>query len=176
MDIFSRIRDRWQAARDPLGFAKRIGLNLNGRVSFYGVSRGMFGSEPWMISFGDNVVVAAECQFLTHDGGTTILRREHPELEWSAPIRVGNDVFLGYRTVVMPGVHIGDRVVIGACSVVTKNIPSNSVVAGNPARRLGTVDDYLEKLQAKSLGIGHLTGAEKDDALRRIYLNGGAMQ
>lgn len=169
MSIARRVQDRVQAQRDPIAFARRIGVRIKGNVRFYGISRGMFGSEPWMISFGDNVYVTAGCTFVTHDGGTLVLRKEDPTLEWSAPISVGDDVYFGIRTTVLPGVTIGNRVVVGACSVVTKDVPGNSVVVGNPARRICSVDEYLERMKAKSLGIGHLPTADKDAALREIF-------
>lgn len=170
MGIVKRVLERRLAARDPVEFARRLGVHMRGKVTFYGVSRGMFGSEPWLISFGDNVYVTAGCQFVTHDGGTLILRKEFPDLEWTAPIEVGDDVYFGVRTLVMPGVTIGNRVVVAAGSVVTKDVPSNSVVAGVPARVISTVDDYLRRMQEKSLGLGHLSGADKDAQLRRIYV------
>ena len=55
-----------------------------------------------------------------------------------AKITIGDDAFLGARTFVMPGVSIGNRALIGACSVVTKDIPDNVVAAGNPCRVIKT--------------------------------------
>ncbi len=169
MSLVGRLRDKRLAARDPIRFVRSLGVDLRGTIRFYGVDRGMFGSEPWLISCGDNVFVTAGCQFLTHDGGTLILRREHPTLEWTAPIHVGDDVYFGIRSIVLPGVTIGNRVIIGAGSVVTSDIPDNSVVAGVPARRLKSVDEYLEKMVQKSLGIGHLSAREKEVRLRAIF-------
>ena len=57
-------------------------------------------------------------------------------LEFAKAIEIGEDVWLGGSVVVCPGVNIGDRSVIGAGSVVTKNIPSNSIAAGIPAKVL----------------------------------------
>lgn len=169
MNLLARLRDRRLAARDPQQFARKLGVQLRGEVRFYGIDRGMFGSEPWMISFGDNVYVTAGCQFVTHDGGTLILRREYPDLEWSAPIWVGDDVYFGIRSIVLPGVSIGDRVIVAAGSVVTKGVPSNSVVGGVPARVICTLDDYLARMRKKSLGLGRLQGEDKDRRLREIY-------
>lgn len=167
--ILRSVLDRMRAARDPAGFAASLGVDLRGRVTFYGANRGMFGSEPWLISLGDNVFVTAGVSFVTHDGGTLILRKDEPDLEWTAPIAVGNDVYFGVKSTILPGVTIGDRCIIGAGAVVTKDVPSNSVVGGVPARILETVDQYHEKVAVKSLRLGHLLGDEKDAVLRAHF-------
>lgn len=167
--FLQRISDRWLMRRDPTAFVRSLGVQIGGSVRFYGVSREMFGSEPWALTIGNNVYVTAGVQFLTHDGGTLILRQKVPDLEWTAPITIGNDVYIGVRSIILPGVEVGDGVVIGAGSVVTKSIPSRSVVAGNPARVIRTLDDYLSRLEAKSLHLGHLHGDEKDRALRAHF-------
>jgi acetyltransferase-like isoleucine patch superfamily enzyme len=163
------VKDKMAARRDPEAFARSIGVRLEGRVRFYGINRAMFGSEPWLVSLGDNVYVTNGVQFITHDGGTLILRKEHPDLEWTAPIRVGNDVYIGMRAIVLPGVTIGDRCIIGAGAVVSRSVPPNSVAAGIPARVIRTTDDYTKSMAAKSLGCGHLIGEEKAKILRQIY-------
>ena len=167
--IKQAIQDRLSGARDPEAFARSLGVRLNGKVTFYGIDRGMFGSEPWLISLGDNVYVTAGVQFITHDGGTLILRKEVPDLEWTAPISVGNDVYFGVRALILPGVTIGNRCIIAAASVVTKDVPDNSVVGGVPARRISSVDEYMEKMKAKSLGLGHLSATEKAVQLKKYF-------
>ncbi|BCJ57436.1 acyltransferase [Micromonospora endophytica] len=167
--MVQRVRDHLAATRDPEAFARSLGVNLTGRVRFYGISRAMFGSEPWLITIGDNVYITAEVQFVTHDGGTLILRKEHPDLDWTAPIVIGDDVYIGMRSMILAGVTIGNRCVIGAGSIVTRDIPDNTVAAGVPARPLRTTDEYLARLQAKSLGIGDLPVPAKHEAMKRIY-------
>jgi acetyltransferase-like isoleucine patch superfamily enzyme len=163
------VRDRMAVARDPQAFARSLGVRLNGTVTFYDVSRGMFGSEPWLISLGDNVYVTAGVQFVTHDGGTLILRKEIPDLEWTAPISVGNDVYFGVRALILPGVTIGSRCIIAAGSVVTRDVPDNTVVGGVPARRISSVDEYMDKMKEKSLGLGHLPASEKAARLKKHF-------
>lgn len=161
--------DRIRAA----GFARSLGVRIGSNVHFYGMSRSMFGSEPWMIRMGDNVHITAGVQFVTHDGGTLVLRKEIPSLEWSAPIDIGNDVYIGINTIILPGTTIGDRSIIGAGSVVSKPVPANSVYGGAPARRICSTDEYLDKMKKKSLGFGHLSGPEKDLALQEHYRKSG---
>ena len=88
--------------------------------------------------FGDNVFIAPQCGFYTAghplDGET-----RRAQLEFAKPIRVGSDVWIGGGVRVLPGVTIGDNVVIGAGSVVVHDIPSNSVAVGNPARVIRTL-------------------------------------
>lgn len=172
-NAFKAIRDKYRAARDPVGFARSLGVRVGKGVRFYGVSRGMFGSEPWMISIGDNCYITANVQFINHDGGTLILRQFEPTLEWTAPISIGNDVYIGVRSIILPNVRIGSRCVIGAGSIVTRDVPDNSVYAGVPARYICSIDDYFEKLKNKSLECGHMSPSDKAEEIKRIYREKG---
>lgn len=167
--VFRAIGDRRHAAVDPVGFARSLGVSVGNNVRFYGADRAMFGSEPWMIRIGNDCYITAGVQFVTHDGGTLVLRKEVVDLEWSAPIVIGNDVYIGIRSIILPGVTIGNRCVIGAGAVVTRSIPDNCVVVGVPARIIKSTDEYLAQLKAKSLKCGHLKGIEKDRVLRTVY-------
>ena len=135
-NLFRAVNDRIRAIRDPIGFARSLGVDVADDVRFYGISRGMFGSEPWMIRIHEKVFITAGVAFVTHDGGSLILRDEVPTLEWSAPIVVEKKVYIGIRSIILPGVTIGERSIVGAGSVVTKDVPPNSVVAGVPERWL----------------------------------------
>jgi acetyltransferase-like isoleucine patch superfamily enzyme len=129
----------------------------------------LFGTEPWIITLGDNVHITDGVKFITHDGGTLLYRNQIPDLEITKPITVGDNVYIGNNVILLPGVTIGSNVVIGAGAVVSKDIPDNSVAVGVPARVIKTADDYLEKLKRESLHLGHLKGQEKDKALMDYY-------
>jgi len=85
------------------------------------------------VTFGDNVLVGPNCSFYTA-GHPLDAELRKLGLEFGKPIKVGNNVWFGGNVVVLPGVTIGDNVVIGAGSVVTKDIPANSVAVGNPCK------------------------------------------
>jgi acetyltransferase-like isoleucine patch superfamily enzyme len=154
---------------DPIGYAKSLGVRLGQNVKFYGMHPGMFSTEPWLITIGSNVYITAGCTFITHDGGTLILRKEVPDLELTAPITIGNDVYIGLNTTILPGVSIGNRCIVGAGSVVARSIPDNSVAAGVPARVIKSTDDYLKSAEARSLHFGHLSAKDKEKALKRHF-------
>jgi acetyltransferase-like isoleucine patch superfamily enzyme len=111
--------------------------------------------------------ITSERRLITHDCGTLILRSEMPEFEVTAPVRVGNDIYVGMRAIVLPGVSIGNRCIIAAGSVVNRNTPDNSVATGGAATVLETTDQYLEKAKAKSLHFQHSSAKEKQTALMR---------
>lgn len=66
-------------------------------------------------------------------------------MTFAAPVNIGNNVFIGERTIVLPDVRIGDNSIIGAGSVVSSDIPENSVAIGNPCRVVNSISDLLAK-------------------------------
>lgn len=85
------------------------------------------------VKFGDNVFVAPQCGFYTAGHPLDVAKRT-AGLEYALPITIGNNVCIGAHVSVLPGVSIGDNTVIGAGSVVTKDIPANVLAYGNPCR------------------------------------------
>lgn len=65
-------------------------------------------------------------------------------------IHIGNNVFISSKSTILYGVNIGNNVIIGAGSIVTKDIPDNSIVAGAPAKFIKSFDDYISKMDKLS--------------------------
>lgn len=100
--------------------------------NFY-ANHGLVILDAGTVTFGDDVFIGPGCGF--HTAGHPIdFRQRNQGLEYAYPIKVGSNVWIGAAVSVMPGVTIGDNVVIGAGSVVVKDIPSDSVAVGNPCR------------------------------------------
>lgn len=154
---------------NPVECSRLMGVTLGSNCKIYGNSPNMWGTEPFLITIGNNVYITDDCKFVNHDGGTLILRRKTPNLEITKPISIGNNVYLGIETIIMPGVNIGNDVIVGARSIVTKNIENDSVVVGIPAKKIKTVTQYHKELKIKSLKIGHLDRDSKEKELKRIF-------
>ncbi|WP_444424858.1 sugar O-acetyltransferase [Ruminococcus sp.] len=92
------------------------------------------------VRFGDNVFIGPNCGFYTAIHPIDAEQRKM-EIEWAKPIKVGNDVWFGGSVTVLPGVTIGDNVVIGAGSVVVKDIPSGVVAVGNPCKPIRKITE-----------------------------------
>ena len=150
-----------------LRYAQKIGVNMKGTVHLYGTIS--WGTEPWIITLGDNVHITQGVRFITHDGGTLLFRNKVPDLEITKPIILGDNVYIGNNVLILPGTKIGSNVIIGAGAVVSKDIPDNSVAVGVPARVIKPIDEYFEKIQRESLHLGNLKGEEKDKALKAYY-------
>lgn len=92
------------------------------------------------VRFGDNVFIGPNCGFYTAIHPINAEQRKM-EIEWAKPIKVGNDVWFGGGVTVLPGVTIGNNVVIGAGSVVVKDIPSGVVAVGNPCKPIRKITE-----------------------------------
>lgn len=165
--VILKPRDIYIRHFHPVKWAKKIGVNMGENVHIYGNVQ--WSTEPWIITLGNDVHITNDVQFITHDGGSLILRQYTPDLEMTFPIVVGDNVYIGTKAIILPGVTIGNNCIVAAGAIVTKNVPENSVVAGVPARVIETVDKYHEKAKAKSLHLGHLVGKEKDNKLKEYY-------
>ncbi len=96
------------------------------------------------ITFGDHVFIAPNCVFSTA-GHPLDAAQRNQGLEYAYPIRVGNDVWIGASVTVLPGVTIGSNTVIGAGSVVNRDIPDGVVAVGNPCRVLRKITEEDKK-------------------------------
>lgn len=91
-----------------------------------------------LVTFGDDCFIGPNVSIYTACHSTNPLERNTRQ-EWAKPVRIGNNVWIGGSVTILPGVTIGDNVTIGAGSVVTRDIPANSIAVGNPAKVIKSI-------------------------------------
>ena len=109
-----------------------------------------FGSEPYLISIGQHVTISGRVSLVTHDGATFVFRdrRGYEHVVKYGRITIHDNCFIGQGSIILPGISIGPNSVVAAHAVVTKDVLPNTIVGGNPARVITTVDKYADKLLA----------------------------
>jgi acetyltransferase-like isoleucine patch superfamily enzyme len=147
-------------------YSKYLNINFGQNVRIIG--KPYFGSEPYLISIGNDVTITYGAIFQNHDGGVGVLRNKYPGIDVIKPIKVGNNVFIGSRVTILPGIIIGNNVVIGSGSLLTRDIPDNVVVAGVPARILKTLAEYEEKVLREAI---YLKNRDDENIKKNELLN-----
>ena len=126
---------------------------------FYSVGSNFFfqprilPSDPKLIKFGNNVTVASNVTFINHDliyMTLNFLNNGKYYNYYAKPIEIGDNVFIGSNSTILPNVKVGTNVVIAAGSIVTKDVENNSVVAGNPARKICTFEELIIKREKEN--------------------------
>jgi acetyltransferase-like isoleucine patch superfamily enzyme len=147
--------------------AKKWGTKIGKNTIIYPCN---IGSEPYLISIGDHCEIAHGVSILTHDGATWVFREDKDfNCTKYGPVIIRDNSMIGINSIILPGVEIGPNSVVGAGSVVTKNVPPNSVYAGNPAKFICTYEEYRKKCIIKNTGNIH--GSSKKDALLKLFEN-----
>ena len=152
-----------------LGLKKKIDYNSIEYLRSRGVQIGddvhLFDTNidfghGFLVSIGDHVTLTG-VTILAHDGSTQI------PFGYSKVgcVSIGDEVFIGRGTIILPNVKIGSRVIIGAGSLVCKDIPDNSVAMGNPARVLYSYDSFLDRhrRQLQTRPVFHTLWSEKTE-------------
>jgi acetyltransferase-like isoleucine patch superfamily enzyme len=145
--------------------ARQLGVRVGEGCRIY--SRN-FGSEPWLIEIGDRVTITSGVNIITHDGSGWAIRDEAGRRFRYARVRIGSDVFIGVGSILLPGVSTGDRVVMGAGSVVTKSVPSGTVATGNPARLVGSYDDFEARVLRDWASSGQMKGGDFQSRINSV--------
>ncbi|MFA0491375.1 acyltransferase [Vibrio splendidus] len=152
----------------PNNYAEMLGVSFGENCKFLTKE---FGSEPYLITMGKNVELSFGVVFINHDGALWVVRNKYVKYRSSDLIKrinIGDNVFVGARTTILPGVDIGDDVIIGAGSLVNKKLESGFVYAGVPARKISSLDEYIEKNRNKFINTKEKSPLEKRDYLERI--------
>lgn len=156
---------------DPVGYFRSIGVTMGEDVEIFGSWLYTFGTEPYLVSLGSGVTISDAVTFITHDGGLRAVRDLHPGAYLYEPIVVKDRAFIGARAIILPGVTIGHRAVIGAGAIVTRSVPDEVVAVGAPARPIKSVYEYWESSRDRVVSTEGLSRDEKRVLLTQTVLS-----
>ncbi|WP_304412471.1 acyltransferase [Butyrivibrio sp. WCD3002] len=161
--------ERAKIHKNPILYWRNKGVMIGERCSIHPTAN--LGSEAYLISIGNDVRINENVILYTHDGGAWVLRhmyKDYNDVDMFGKIKIGNNVHIGTRAIIMPGVEIGDNCIIGVGAIVTKSVPSNTIAAGIPARVIETIDEYVEKNKQRFLHTSKMSSEEKRKCLENF--------
>ncbi len=103
-------------------------------------------SEPFLVKLGNKVIISNNALFVTHTSGWNF-RDRIPDLHSFGKIVVGDNCYIGANAILLPNISIGDNCIVAAGAIVTKDVPPNSIAAGAPARVVGNIEDFYQKIK-----------------------------
>ena len=137
-------------------YLKFIGVKVLGKPKYICSDLKIDSSDFGIIRISSDVVISSEVRILTHDYSVSdsirsIVIDGKGDIRKIEKVVIDKGAFIGLRCTIMPGVVVGEGAIVGACSVVTKNVIPFTVVAGNPAKEICSRDKYNEKVISKYL-------------------------
>ena len=158
---------------NKIAYLRRLGVRIGPDCDLLNSVKN-FGTEPWLIEIGRRVTLAEGVILYTHDGANRVFRDQLPDSSrWGnrfGTIRILDNCFIGANAIIMPGVQIGPNSIVGAGSVVAKDVPPQTVVAGVPAQMIYTLEDYIERYKRKMIPIAATNRqALRDELTQRLW-------
>jgi len=147
--LIQKLRLKYGSQETVIRTLRAMGVRVGEGCRIYTAN---FGSEPWLIRIGDRVCISNDVTFVNH-GLNWPFQQKYDSLTGFDTIEIKDNCQIGLRATILPGVTIGPNSIVGACSVVTKDVPPDTVVAGNPARAVCSMEEYEERCVAKHIDI-----------------------
>lgn len=162
MNILERIKNLLRGIVAPqrpdlLAELRRRGALIGEDVHVYSPSTTTIDATcAYLLTIGNHVRITSGVRILNHDYAWAAMKTySSPQVQpgvilgGQGPVEIGSYVYIGMNAIITRGVKVGDHVIIGAGSVVTKDCESNAVYAGNPARKICTMEEYIHRRKAQ---------------------------
>lgn len=120
-------------------------MSVGESCKFSDLDAGTFETELYLIKIGDHVDITSGFRFIIHEGSAWVFKHDQPDVDILKPIKIGNNVFISMRSLILPRVSIEDNVVIGAVSIIVSDIPSDPVAVVARAKVIRELDGYYNE-------------------------------
>lgn len=136
-----------------IAYLRKIGVKIGEDVVLYRpLNTTIDIQNPHLLEIGNHIMLTGPVTILTHDYSWSVLKKKYGEILGNQKNTVLKDnIFIGWGATILAGSYIGDYTIIGAGSVVSGYLEGNAVYAGNPARKIMSLDDYYHKRKSKQL-------------------------
>lgn len=142
MNIIDKFKNLyWRFIKSPEAYARYLGVKIGSNCL---IDTRFWPSEPYLITIGDYVQITSRVSIFTLGGGNAV-RRIDPDFDCFGKVVIEDWAYIGSQSVIMPGVTVGEGAIVAAGSVVTKSVPAYTVVGGNPAKFICSIDEYYKK-------------------------------
>ena len=158
MSLFELLKSiYWRYFISPVEYAQHLGVRVGDSTS---IAIRDWSSEPYLITIGNHVQITRGISIHTHGGGN-VVRSAIPDFDVFGKVTIEDWCYIGAYSQILPGVIIGEGSLVAAGSIVTKSVPPHSVVGGNPAKVLCTVNDFIVKNEKYNVHSKGMSFADK---------------
>lgn len=168
--IIKKIRTKWinRSSKSFLNNLRKQGIRIGkGTIAFVPSTIRIDTTRPELVEIGENVFLHRNTIILTHDWASWCFVNLYSDFIPShSKVKIGNNVWFGESCTILKGVTIGDNCIIGIGSIITKDIPSNSVAVGCPAKVICSIDEYYQKRKKEYINEA------VEYALEKLKING----
>lgn len=150
---FLKWRKILSSSENYIAYLREKGIRIGENCTIYDTSNVIIDTtRPYLIEIGNNVEIPAKVTILSHGYDWSVIHHLTGNILGSAgKVKINDNVFIGLGSTILAGTEIGENTIIGAGSVVRGKLDANSVYAGVPAKKISTLEDYIEKREARQV-------------------------